>query len=274
MRQKRKKKGTMRWLGILIGCGVLAFGAAYWISDRMIGAHAEVQTATTQTVQQTPTTRVQQSAPPSGKPVVRDPSELATPQEQAAQSMNVAKRESKARVDAYLASLKTAEGQLVGSFSTSLAGNDASGRVHNIKLASQKIDGKILLPGVTFSFNDTTGDSNDPKAGWQLATVIVGTEFTDGYGGGICQVSSTLYNSVLKAGLQVKERYTHSLPVGYVPAGRDATVSYPELDFRFENTYDVPVRLGAQIERGNVVCKIYKLPPMPDEEFNVKSTRN
>lgn len=273
MRQKRKKKGTMRWLGILIGCGVLAFGAAYWISDRMIDAHAEVQTASTQTVQQTPTAHVQQPAPDphqpprSGKPFVRDSSELATPQEQLAHSTNVAKRGSKARVDAYLASLKTAEGQLVGTFSTSLAGNDASGRVQNIKLASQKIDGKILMPGVTFSFNDTTGDSNDPQAGWQLATVIVGKEFTNGYGGGICQVSSTLYNSVLKAGLQVKERYTHSLPVGYVPAGRDATVSYPELDFRFVNSYDVPVRLGAQIEGGNVVCKIYKLPPMPDEEL-------
>ncbi|MGB8955344.1 MAG: VanW family protein [Tumebacillaceae bacterium] len=271
MRQKRKKKGTMRWLGILGGCGVLAFGAAYWISDRMIDRHTEVQTATTQTVQQPPT-HVQQPAPDpnqpprSGKPIVRDPSELATPDEQLAQSKNVAKRKSKARVDAYLASLKTAQGQLVGTFSTSLAGHDASGRVQNIKLASQKIDGMILLPGGTFSFNDTTGDSNDPKAGWQLATVIVGKEFTDGYGGGICQVSSTLYNSVLKAGLQVKERYTHSLPVGYVPAGHDATVSYPELDFRFVNSYDVPVRIGAQIEGGNVVCKIFKLPPMPDEE--------
>lgn len=272
MRQKRNKKGTKRWLGILIGCGVLAFGATYWISDRMIDGRTEVQTATTQTVQQTPTKPVQQPTPDpnqpprSGQPVVRDPSELDTPEACLEQSKSVAKREIKARVDAYLASLKTAEGQLVSTFSTSLAGHDASGRVQNIELASQKINGMVLLPGETFSFNDTTGDSNDPKAGWQLATVIVGKEFTNGYGGGICQVSSTLYNSVLMAGLQVKERYTHSLPVGYVPEGHDATVSYPELDFRFVNSYDVPVRIGAQIEGGNVVCKIYKLPPMPKEE--------
>lgn len=269
MRQKRKKKHSMTWLGILLGAGVLAFGTAYWISDRLIDGRTEVQAATTQTVEQTPPKPVQQPVPDpnrsprSGQPVVRDPAELATPEERLAQTKNVALRESKARVDAYLASVKTAQGQLAGSFSTSLAGHDASGRVQNIKLANSKISGMILLPGQTFSFNDTTGDSNDPNGGWQLATVIVGKEFTDGYGGGICQVSSTLYNSVLKAGLTVRERYTHSLPVGYVPEGQDATVSYPELDFRFINSYDVPVRIVATVVDGNVVCQIYKLPPMP-----------
>lgn len=170
------------------------------------------------------------------------------------------KRAWQAKHAAYLASLPTAPGQEIGSFSTSLAGRSAEGRVINIKLASEKLDGTILMPGEILSFNDTLGDSNLPSGGWQLATVIVGKEFVQGYGGGICQVSSTLYNSVLRAGLQVEERYTHSLPVGYVEPGQDATVSYPELDFRFRNNLNQPVRLRALIENGLVTCKLYALP--------------
>ena len=168
--------------------------------------------------------------------------------------------EREAKHQAYLASLKTAPGQQIGTFSTSLAGHSAEGRVKNIMLANQKLDGKILMPGEEISFNETLGDSNDPNGGWQLATVIVGKTFEQGYGGGICQVSSTLYNSVTRAGLEVLERHTHSLPVGYVPAGQDATVSYPELDFRFQNSLDAPVKIRTFIDGGNVIAKLYQLP--------------
>lgn len=162
---------------------------------------------------------------------------------------------------AYLDSLKDAVGTQIASFSTSLAGHDASGRIHNIELANAKIDGTLLLPGQPFSFNAVLGDSNDPAGGWQEATVIVGEEFEQGYGGGICQVSSTLFNAIAQAKLTVMERYSHSLPVGYVPVGHDATVSYPELDFKFFNSLQAPVRVKARIQNNQVICEIYSLPP-------------
>lgn len=176
------------------------------------------------------------------------------------QQRNLDVRIAKERHEAYLASLATAPGQVIGSFRTSLAGHNATGRVQNILLASQKLNGKVLLPGEELSFNSVLGDSNDPAGGWQLATVIVGKKFEEGYGGGICQVSSTLYNSVLRAGLTVKERYTHSLPVGYVPPGQDATVSYPELDFRFVNSTRAPVRLQTTVNGDDVTAVILQLP--------------
>ncbi len=164
------------------------------------------------------------------------------------------------QTERYLAGLKTAQGRVIGTYQTSLAGHNASGRVKNIVLASQKLNGTILLPGEILSFNTILGDSNDPRSGWQLATVIVGKEYVDGYGGGICQVSSTLYNSVLRAGLKVRERYTHSLPVGYVQPGQDATVSYPELDFRFVNSIDTPIRVETVVEGEFVIARLLALP--------------
>ena len=167
------------------------------------------------------------------------------------------------RYQEYLASLPTVPGTEIGSFQTSLAGHSAEGRVKNIQLANEKLNGRVLMPGEEISFNETLGDSNLPSGGWQLATVIVGKEFQQGYGGGICQVSSTLYNSVLRAGLKVTERYTHSLPVGYVAPGQDATVSYPELDFKFVNSKQVPVRIQTYIDKGLVFAKLYALPAAP-----------
>ncbi|MBL0389166.1 VanW family protein [Tumebacillus sp. ITR2] len=173
---------------------------------------------------------------------------------------NAELRAAKARHEAYLNSLATAPGKPIGSFTTSLAGHNASGRVQNIELASQKFNGKILMPGEELSFNNTTGDSNDPASGWKLATVIVGKKFEEGYGGGICQVSTTLYNAVLRGGLKITERYTHSLPVGYVEPGQDATVSYPELDFKFVNSTPTPVRLQTTVQGDNVTAVLYALP--------------
>lgn len=174
-------------------------------------------------------------------------------------------RLAKAKHEAYLASLATLPGKTIGNFRTSLAGHNASGRVQNILLASSKLNGKVLLPGEELSFNGVLGDSNDPAGGWQLATVIVGKKFEEGYGGGICQVSSTLYNSVLQAGLGITERHTHSLPVGYVQPGQDATVSYPELDFSFVNTTHAPVRLQTTVVGDDVIATILALPPEPQE---------
>ncbi|MEW5921079.1 MAG: VanW family protein [Bacillota bacterium] len=117
-----------------------------------------------------------------------------------------------------------------GSFAT-WYGN--GGRAENIKLAAASINNYLLAPGEIFSFNQVTGHSK-PGRGYQLAPIIVGNTVIPGYGGGVCQVSTTLYNAVLFADLEVVERFPHSRPVGYVPIGRDATVS-DHLDFKFRN---------------------------------------
>lgn len=108
-------------------------------------------------------------------------------------------------------------------------------RAGNIARGAQQINGYLLSAGGVFSFNRTTGP-RDKAHGYGEALEIINERLVPGVGGGICQVSSTLYNAVLLSGLKVLERYPHSLPLGYVPAGRDATVYYDRLDFIFKNT--------------------------------------
>lgn len=120
-----------------------------------------------------------------------------------------------------------------GSYATGFGGG---GRGQNIRLAAQALHNYLLAPGEIFSFNEATGP-RVPERGYQLAPIIVGGTVVPGYGGGVCQVSTTLYNAVLNSGLQVVQRFPHSRPVGYVPAGKDATVS-DYLDFKFRNNTD------------------------------------
>lgn len=144
--------------------------------------------------------------------------------------------------------LASARQYQIAHFTTPILAADP-GRVHNISMAVRKISGVMLKPGQIFSFNEVVGP-RDAKHGWAQAKEIYQGEFVLGYGGGICQVSSTLYNSVLLAGLQVKERYHHDRPLQYVRPGRDATVAWNLLDFRFRNSIDVPILLGARILPG------------------------
>ena len=122
---------------------------------------------------------------------------------------------------------------LLSSYTTHFNPN-LKGRTQNIKLAAKAIDGTLLKSNQEFSFNQTVGPRT-AEAGYQMATIIEGNEFVPGLGGGVCQVSSTLYNAVHLAPLSVIERSHHSLAVTYVPAGQDATVAYPSLDFKFRN---------------------------------------
>ena len=122
---------------------------------------------------------------------------------------------------------------LLSNYTTHFNPNQ-TGRTQNIKLAAKAIDGTLLKPNQEFSFNQTVGPRT-VEAGYQVAMIIEGNEFVPGLGGGICQVSSTLYNAVRLAPLSVSERSHHSLEVSYVPPGQDATVAYPTLDFRFIN---------------------------------------
>ncbi|MCE5324510.1 VanW family protein [bacterium] len=129
-------------------------------------------------------------------------------------------------------------------------------RTHNLTLAARSINGIILKPGEEFSYNDAVG----PRVlgrGFRNAPIFVKGKLEPGVGGGICQVSTTLYNTVLLAGLHIIERHPHSRTVPYVGAGRDATVAYGLRDFRFTNSNASPICILTSISRGNVAVDLY-----------------
>ena len=144
--------------------------------------------------------------------------------------------------------------RVISAYTTSFATSDAN-RAHNVMLAASKIDGVILNPGDTFSYNKVVGPRT-AATGFKNAHVYEGNRIVDGMGGGICQVSSTLYNTVLMADLKIVKRTNHSMPVGYVPAGRDATVSYGTIDFVFQNDKTYPIKICATIANRTLTISI------------------
>ena len=144
-------------------------------------------------------------------------------------------------------------------------------RSHNIALAAKTINGTILLPGETFSYNGILGNTNKAK-GYKVGTAYVGGKVVESYGGGICQVSSTLYNAILYANLEVVERYNHSYVVNYVPAGRDATVAYGGKDFKFKNTRNYPIKIVASAKNGVVSITIKGIKEEKEYEVVLTST--
>lgn len=142
-------------------------------------------------------------------------------------------------------------------------------RAHNIALAAKTINGTILLPGETFSYNGVLGNTNQEK-GYKVGTAYVGGKVVESYGGGICQVSSTLYNAVLYANLEIVERHNHSYVVNYVPAGRDATVAYGGKNFRFKNTRSYPIKIVASAKNGVVSISIKGIKE--EKEYDVVLT--
>lgn len=149
------------------------------------------------------------------------------------------------------------------------AGN--KNRSHNVALAAKTINGTILLPGETFSYNEVLGNPNKAN-GYKLATAYSGGKVVDSYGGGVCQVSSTLYNSVLYSNLEIVERYNHSYIVSYVPAGRDATVSYGGKDFKFKNSRNYPIKIVASAKNGVVSISIMGIKEETEYEVVLTST--
>ncbi len=129
-------------------------------------------------------------------------------------------------------------------------------RSHNLTQAANLINGHMIRPGKEFSFNKTVGPRT-LATGFRDAPVIVGNTLEPGLGGGICQVSSTLYNASLLAGLEIVERHNHGLAVSYVPLGMDATVAYGLSDFRFRNNTDYPVYIRALAGGGKLTVNIY-----------------
>ncbi len=139
--------------------------------------------------------------------------------------------------------------ELMSSYVTYYAKEDV-GRCENIAIAASLIDGTCVQGYGEFSFNATVGKRTE-EAGFQQAKIIVNGEYVSGVGGGVCQVSTTLYNAALKAGLTVEEYHPHSLKVSYIPPSRDAMVSTGS-DLRLFNPYSFPVFLSAQIFEGGI----------------------
>lgn len=150
--------------------------------------------------------------------------------------------------------------EIVSSYTTTFNSEDRN-RTDNIKLAALQTNGTILYPGTTFSFNEIVGP-REKEYGFKEALEIVDGEFVPGVGGGVCQVSSTLYNAVLLANLKIIERYNHSKPLTYVPLGRDATVAYGALDFKFMNNTAEPLLIMAEVEDDKLVVGIVGRRPL------------
>ena len=144
---------------------------------------------------------------------------------------------------------------LLGTYSTSLR-DSSPGRVENIKIATERTSGVLLMPGEEFSYNEHTG-KRTTENGYKDATVIVKGEAIQGIGGGVCQVSTTLYNSVLYSGLEIVKVKNHSIPSSYVQKGRDAAVTDAGLDFAFKNNYSQPVYIKNIFINNTVTCQIY-----------------
>ncbi len=155
---------------------------------------------------------------------------------------------------------------LLATYSTSYASSNAN-RSTNIALAASKINGTVLMPGEEFSFNGTVG-KRTASAGFKTATVYSNGQVTTDYGGGICQVSSTLYNSVLRANLEITNRVNHTFTVGYVPIGLDATVSWGAPDFKFKNNRNYPVKIVATTSNKRLTISVYGLKE--DVEYEVE----
>jgi vancomycin resistance protein YoaR len=145
----------------------------------------------------------------------------------------------------------------VGTYET-IYGGDPN-RIHNVQLVAHLIDGKLIAPGTTFSFNGTTGERTVEK-GFLQAPVIINGELQTGLGGGICQVSTTVFNAAYEAGLPITARTNHALYISHYPLGRDATVNYPDIDLKFVNNTSHWLLLRTFVGSSSLVVTLYGTP--------------
>lgn len=150
----------------------------------------------------------------------------------------------------------TADVNEIASFSTSY--NEEEDRAINVRLASDKIDGMVIQPGETFSFSNSIL-SRTVENGYVLAPSFASGRVVTSVGGGICQVSSTLYVTMMLSALPATERYPHSLAVDYVPEGLDSAIVEGVKDLKFKNTYDYPVRIDSKAVDGTLTVGIFKV---------------
>lgn len=145
--------------------------------------------------------------------------------------------------------------EIIGSFTTKFDSSNVA-RSENIRVAAQKINGSLVMPGEVFSLSKAIGPVT-VENGFKIAKVIVNNEFVDGVGGGLCQIATTLYNAVLMAQLKVVERAPHSALISYVPPGRDATIASGSIDFKFKNTTSAPIYVESYTSQNTVTVNLY-----------------
>ena len=143
---------------------------------------------------------------------------------------------------------------IIASFTTYFKSSEI-GRSKNIELSANAINNILVGDGDYFSFNTMVGERTEER-GYQPAPEIINKELVMGIGGGICQTSSTLFNAVDQLGVRMTERHHHSLNVGYVPTGRDATVSYGSLDFKFQNNSGAPFLIRTFYSQNKLTVEI------------------
>jgi vancomycin resistance protein YoaR len=145
----------------------------------------------------------------------------------------------------------------VGAYETFYGG--IPNRIHNVQLVAHLVDHKFIAPGETFSFNDTTGERSAAK-GFLEAPVIVNGELQTGLGGGVCQVSTTVFNAAYEAGLPITTRTNHALYISHYPLGRDATVDYPGIDLKFVNDTKHWILLRTWVGSSSLTVVLYGTP--------------
>jgi vancomycin resistance protein YoaR len=148
--------------------------------------------------------------------------------------------------------------EIVSSYTTEFGG--VPNRIHNVQLVAHLIDRHLIAPGEEFSFNKTTGDRNASK-GFLEAPVIINGELASGLGGGVCQVSTTVFNAAYEAGLKITARTNHALYISHYPLGRDATVNYPDTDLRFVNDTDHWLLLRTFVSSYSLTVNLYGTSP-------------
>lgn len=146
---------------------------------------------------------------------------------------------------------------LVASYQT-IYGGEAN-RIHNVQLVAHLVDGKVIAPGAVFSFNQATGARTADK-GFKEAPVIINGELQTGLGGGVCQVSTTVFNAAYEAGLPIVERTNHALYISHYPQGRDATVNYPDIDLKFVNDTGHWLLLRTSVGSSSLTVALYGTP--------------
>ena len=142
-------------------------------------------------------------------------------------------------------------------------------RSNNLEISAKKINGTIIMPGETFSYNQTVGERTIAE-GYKEAGAYAGGRVVQDVGGGICQTSSTLYNAVLLANLEIVDRSNHQFLTSYVPAGRDATVAWGSIDFQFKNTIEYPIKIEASVKNGVCTMSIYGIKEETEYEVVIQ----
>ena len=158
---------------------------------------------------------------------------------------------------------------LLSEFSTNYSVRDKD-RTTNLQLAANKINGTVLMPGETFSYNKVVGERTI-AAGYKEAPIYVSGEVVDGLGGGICQITSTLYNAVIYANLDIVERSNHQFVPSYVKASRDATVVYGAIDFKFKNNRNYPIKINCSVSGGIAKFQIFGLKQEDDYDVQISA---